>query len=96
MDDVGFRARIIVAADGCATPQIRGQPSDGVVFHIGSVNIRKECYMVYCVEGFGEIHCHRHSAVYGVVLIEAGCYLVDQRKECGGGGSPSAKTMLAV
>ena len=31
--------------------------------------ICKEFYVVHCVEGLGEIHSHRHSAVYRVVLV---------------------------
>ena len=52
--------------------------------------------MVDSVEGLGEVHSHRHSAVDGVVLVEACCDLVDQWVEGCGGGVAWAETMLRV
>ena len=84
MNGVGFGGGVVVFADSCTAPKVRGQPSDSVVCHVGAVNIRKERCVVNCVEGLGEIHGHRHSAVDGVVLVETHCYLVDERDEgCG-------------
>ena len=96
MEGVGFGGEFVVFAGGGATTKVCGQPSDSVVWHCCVVYVCEEACVVDCVEGFGEVHCHRHSAVYGVVLVETCSYLVDQRKECGGGGSPPAETMLAV
>ena len=77
VDGDGFGGCVVVSADSCTAPKVRGQPSDGVVLHGGVVYVGEKCCVVHCVKGFGEIHCHRHSAVDRIGLVETLCYLVD-------------------
>ena len=81
MEGVGFGVCMVVFTDGCTTTKVRGQPSDGVVCHCGVVYVCEEVCVVDGVEGLGEVHCHRHRAMYGVVLIKSGSYLLHKRQK---------------
>ena len=96
VDGVGFGSGVVVPTDSCTTPEVRGQPSDGVVLHVGVVYVGEKCCVVHRVEGFGEIHCHGHGAAYGVVVVETFCYLVDQWEKSCDSGAAGAETVLRI
>ena len=48
------------------------------------------------VEGFGEVHRHRHRPPWGTGLVEPRGYLVNQWQERSGGGASRPEAMLGL
>ena len=52
--------------------------------------------MINRAEGFGKVHCHRHGASRGTILVEPRGYLVGKWQERSGSGVSRTETMLGI
>ena len=96
MDDDAAGFTTAVDARGCASTQIGAEPSDSVSIHGAFIDAAEERGVIDGVEGFGEVHRHRHRPPRGKELVEPRGYLVNQRQERSGGGASRPEAMLGL
>lgn len=62
-DAAGFTT--VVDARGCTSTQVGAEPSDSVSIHGAFMDAAEERGVIDSVEGFGEVHRHRHRPSWG-------------------------------